>query len=149
ETSAPDTTEGADGGDEGAAGCGEGAVTDPADLSADREPARCEPGFPEPQPLAERQTVRMSSAFRAEFVAPILLADALGEFEAENLDFEFIELGFSDALTQIASGDIDVAVGGTEAALFNAVNQGIDVRWGMGNFFPPDAGDNSVAQTGL
>lgn len=133
----------------GVEGCGRGAVTDPADLSADRQVARCEPGAPAPQPLAERQTIRLSSAFRAEFVAPILLAEAFGEFEKENLDFEFVELGFSDALPQIATGALDMAVGGTEAAFFNAVASGIDVRWALGNFFPPDAGDTSVPQTGL
>ena len=144
------TTSAAAGGDggEGVEGC-EDAVTDPSDVSADREVARCEPGAPAPQPLPERARVRMSSAFRAEFVAPILLADHFGEFDKENLDFEFVELGFSDAITQLASGDIDVAVGGTEAAFFNAANAGIGLKWGMGNFFPPDAGDASVPQTGL
>jgi NitT/TauT family transport system substrate-binding protein len=133
----------------GVEGCGEEAVTDPADASPDRAVARCEPEAPAPQPLEERQTIRLSSAFKAEFVAPILLADHFGEFEAENLDFEFVELGFSDAVTQIASGDIDVGVAGTEAALFNAVDAGIDVRWGLGNFSVPGAGDVSVPQTGL
>lgn len=141
------------GDDEGAAGavegCDDGASTDPSDQSAEREVARCEPGAPAAQPLDERATIRMSSSFKAEFVAPVLLADHFGEFDAENLDFEFVELGFSDALTQIASGDIDCAIGGTEAAFFNAIERGIDVRWTIGNFFPPDAGDESTPQTGL
>jgi NitT/TauT family transport system substrate-binding protein len=130
-------------------GCGPESVTDPADLSPDRAPARCAAGFPEPQPLAERQTVTLSTAFRAEFVAPILLADALGEFDAENIDVEIQELGFSDALPLMASGDVDIAVGGTEAAFFNAVNSGIEARWALSNFSPPDAGDTSIPQTGL
>ena len=130
-------------------GCGPESVTDPADLSPDRAPARCSPGFPEPQPLAERQTVTLSTAFRAEFVAPILLADALGEFDAENIDVDIQELGFSDALPLMASGDVDIAVGGTEAAFFNAVNSGIEARWALSNFSPPDAGDTSIPQTGL
>jgi NitT/TauT family transport system substrate-binding protein len=133
----------------GVEGCGEEAVTDPADESPDRPVARCEPETPAAQPLEERQTIRVSSAFKAEFVAPILLADHFGEFDAENLDFEFVELGFSDAVTQIASGDIDIAVAGTEAALFNAVDAGIDVRWALGNFSVHGAGDPSVPQTGL
>src|SRR6266508_3104395 len=110
-------------------GCGAEAVSDPADLSPEREPARCAPGAPEPQPLAERQTVTLSTAFRAEFVAPILLGISMGEFDKENFDVEIQELGFSDALPLIASGDIDIAVGGTEAAFFNAVNSGIEARW--------------------
>lgn len=147
DAAATSTTSAPGGGD--VEGCGEGASTDPADEAADREVARCEKGAPEPRPLEERATVRMSSAFKAEFVAPILLADHFGEFEKENIDFEFVELGFSDAISQIASKQIDVAVGGTEAALFNAVNGGVGIKWGMGNFFPPDAGDESVPQTGL
>ena len=130
-------------------GCGAESASDPADLSPDRAPARCAPGFPEPLPLAERQTVTLSTAFRAEFVAPILLADALGEFDAENIDVEIQELGFSDALPLMASGDVDIAVGGTEAAFFNAVNSGIEARWALSNFSPPDAGDTSIPQTGL
>ena len=130
-------------------GCGPESVSDPADLSPDRAPARCAPGFPEAQPLAERQTVTLSTAFRAEFVAPILLADALGEFDAENIDVEIQELGFADALPLMASGDVDIAVGGTEAAFFNAVSGGIEARWALSNFSPPDAGDTSIPQTGL
>lgn len=130
-------------------GCGAEAATDPADLSPERVPARCAPGAPEPQPLAERQTVTLSTAFRAEFVAPILLGISMGEFDKENIDVEIQELGFSDALPLMASGDIDIAVGGTEAAFFNAVSSGIEARWALSNFSPPDAGDASVPQTGL
>lgn len=145
--SATSTSVAADGGR--VEGCGDGASTDPEDTSPGRQVARCDAGAPAPRPLPERQTVRMSSAFKAEFVAPILLADHFGEFDKENLDFEFVELGFSDAISQIASKQIDVAVGGTEAALFNAVHNGVGIKWGMGNFFPPDAGDEAVPQTGL
>ncbi|MCY4272282.1 MAG: hypothetical protein OXF00_06535 [bacterium] len=131
------------------AGCGAGAVIDPSDLSVGRPVARCEPGYPLPIPLAERTTINMSSGFKLEFIAPILLAEAFGEFEKENIDFNFISLGFSDAVSQVGTGDIDLAVGGTEASLFNAVDNGFDVRWVSGNFFPPDAGDRTIAQTGV
>src|SRR5690606_11848899 len=65
-TGAPNTTvEG--GGGEGngeVEGCGPEAATDPTDMSVGREVARCEPGFPAPQPLPEMTTINVSSAFR-------------------------------------------------------------------------------------
>lgn len=144
-----DTTDGDTGGDDPFAGCGDGASTDPGNMTVGRDVARCDSGFPAAIPLAERETIRMSSSFRLEFIAPILLADAYGEFEAENLDFEFVDLGFSDALPQLGTGEIDLAVGGTEAGFFNGIDNGFDVRWVSGNFFPPNAGDATVPQTGL
>jgi NitT/TauT family transport system substrate-binding protein len=150
-----------DGGDEGAggttgrttpsgpvAGCEDG-WTDPSDLSAERPIARCESGAPAPQPLPEMTTVKMASAFRLEFNSPVLLADSLGEFEKENIRFEFVNLGFADAVPQLASGQLDAAIGGFEVALYNAGNQGLPVKAVMGNYFPPDAGDYSEPQTGL
>lgn len=149
ETTAPEaegsSTTAAGGGE----GCGPEAVTDLTDLSSGRTPARCEPGFPEPQPLAEPTTLTLTTAFRAEFVAPILLGISMGEFEKENLTVEIQELGFADALPLMASGDVDLAVGGTEAAFFNAINSGIETKWALANFSPPDAGDASIPQTGL
>jgi NitT/TauT family transport system substrate-binding protein len=130
-------------------GCGADAVTDPTLLDPDRPVARCPAGFPEPQPLPERETVRLSSSFRLEFNSPMLLADTLGEFDRENIDIEFITLPYSDAAPQLASGDIDVAVGGFEIALFNAGFNDLPIRAVLGNYFPPHAGDYSVPQTGL
>ena len=151
---------GSDGGNEGAgstgrttpvgpvAGCEEG-WTDPSDMSAERTVARCATGSPAPQPLPEMTTVKMASAFRLEFNSPVLLAESMGEFEKENIRFEFVNLGFADAVPQLASGQLDVAIGGFEVALYNAGHQGLPVKAVMGNYFPPDAGDYSVAQTGL
>lgn len=130
-------------------GCGARAVTDPADISKDRKPARCEPGAPAPKPLPQRTTVTVSSSFRLEFIAPLLVGDALGEFEKENIDVEIVPLRFSDAIPQLANGQVDVAVGGIEGAFFNAVNQGLPVKMVLGNYFPPDAGDRTIDQTGM
>jgi len=152
--STPDTTSDTTSDTGGAAagaveGCGADSVTPLDDISADRKPARCDPGAPAPQPLAEKYTVRFSTAFKAEFVAPILLGISEGEFEKENLDIDVQTLGFSDAVPLMASGDVDIAVGGTEAALFNAINSDIGIKWALANFSPPSAGDASVPQTGL
>jgi len=131
------------------AGCGAQATTDPTDLSKDRKPARCESGSPAPKPLAEPTTLNVSSSFRLEFIAPLLVGDALGEYAKENLKINLIPLRFSDAVPQLANGQIDVAVGGIEGALYNAANQGLPVKMTLGNYFPPDAGDPSVDQTGM
>jgi NitT/TauT family transport system substrate-binding protein len=133
----------------GVAGCGAGAVTEPSDLSNTRQPARCDKDAPAAQPLPEMTTVKFASAFKLEFMSPVLLADSLGEFEKENIKFELINLPFSDAAPQLAQGTIDAAVGGFEIALFSAGNQNLPVKAVLGNYFPPDAGDYSVPQTGL
>src|SRR5690606_19215799 len=117
-TSAPSTTAGGGGGGGEVEGCGPDAYTDPTDMSVGRKVARCEPGYPAPQPLPEMTTINVSSAFRLEFNSPLLLADTLGELEKENLKMNFVNLKFSDAVPQMARGDIDVAVGGIEIALF-------------------------------
>jgi NitT/TauT family transport system substrate-binding protein len=143
-----DTTTTADSGSEMAEGC-ENGVTDPADMTVGRDVARCEPGFPAPQPLAEMTTVKVSSAFKLEFMSPLLLADAYGEFEKENIKIELSSLKFSDAVPQMANGQIDVAVGGIEVALFNAGFRDQPVKAVLANYFPPDAGDYTKAQTGL
>jgi NitT/TauT family transport system substrate-binding protein len=129
-------------------GCEDG-WTDPSDRSADRQVARCEPGAPAPQPLPERETVRLASAFRLEFNSPVLLAESMGEFDKENIEFEFVNLPFSDAVPQLAQGQVDAAIGGFELALYNGGNQGLPVKAVMGNYYPPDAGDYDVPQTGL
>jgi len=132
-----------------AEGCEEHGVTDPADRSVGRQPARCDPGYPAPQPLAERAHLKVSSAFSLEFMSPILLAQSLGEFEKENLEVEVVSVSFADALPQLAQGTLDAGVGGLEIALYNAGNQGLPVRAVLGNYYPPDAGNYDVDQTGL
>lgn len=132
-----------------AEGCQERGITDPADMSVGREVARCDPGFPAPQPLAEHTKITVSSAFSLEFMSPILLAQSLGEFEKENLEVEMVNVSFADAVPQMAQGTIDAAVGGIEIALFNAGNQGLPVKAVLANYFPPNAGDYTQPQTGL
>ena len=129
-------------------GCA-GAWSDPADDSPTRRVVRCTPGAPAPRPLSQRATVVVSIPIRMEFAAPVLLADALGEFDRENLDVRIVNLPQSDAIPQLGQGQIDVIVGGYDVAVLNASRIGLDVKAVMGNYFPPSAGDYSVAQTGL
>lgn len=130
-------------------GC-EGASTDPADLSAEREVARCEPEAPAAQPLAETESVTLAVAdLGFSIYAPQFLADVFGEYEAENLDVEIIAMSSRDAIPQMITGEVDAFMGGPDAGFYNAVAQDISLKWVMGNFYPTDAGDVSVAQTGL
>ncbi len=146
-TTAPSDTSGGEAtGDDG---CAENGLTDPSDFSADRVIARCEPGFPAPQPLAERQTIKLGNRFRAEFVAPILLAEHYGLFDEENIDVEWVELSLTDSMVPLDDCEVDFAIGGTEASFHNGVAQGLDVKMVLGNYFPPDAGDITIPQTGL
>ena len=129
-------------------GC-EGAWSDPTDMSPVRPVARCAPRTPAPRPLSQPATVVFSLPFRLEFAAPIILADALGEFALENVTVKFVSLPSFDAIPQMAQGQVDAAVGGFEVAQFNAAFLDLGVKAVMGNYFPPSAGDYSVPQTGL
>lgn len=137
------------GDDDGTSGCAENGLTDPTDLSPDRVIARCEPGYPKPQPLDEPATIVLGNRFRAEFVAPILLAEHYGLFEEENITVEWQEISLTDSMVPLDDCSVDFAIGGTEASFHNGIAQGLDVKMVLGNYFPPDAGDPSTPQTGL
>ena len=130
-------------------GCGEQAVTDPTDLSIDRTLARCGSGAPAAEPLARPATVRVALAERSESAAPLLVADALGELAAENLQVEIVELDQGEAYRAMADGDVDVVVGGIDAPFFDAVHEGLDARLVLGGPIAREPGDLTVAQPGL
>jgi len=100
-------------------------------------------------PLPTKTKLLVSNKISSEAASPILLAKHFGLFDEENLDVEFTNLALSDALGGLDNCDIDFASGGTEAAVFNSINNGLKVNWVAANFFPPAAGDTSVPQTGL
>lgn len=80
-----------------------------------------------PQPLPERESIVINSLV-VETSAPLFLAEAMGEFEAENLDVEIVSLTFGDALTQMASGNMDACACGVVPASLNAVANGIRMK---------------------
>jgi NitT/TauT family transport system substrate-binding protein len=130
-------------------GCGDAAATDPADLSVDRTLARCGPGAPVAEPLPRAATVRVAVPEPSESTAPVLLADALGEFEGENLRVELVDLDADAAYAAMADGDVDVVVGGIDAPFFDAVHAGLDARLVLGGRVTRAPSDLEVAQTGL
>ncbi|HEX6421430.1 MAG TPA: hypothetical protein VFZ77_23205 [Acidimicrobiales bacterium] len=130
-------------------GCGEQAATDPADLGIDRTLARCGPGAPAPAPLERPTTVRVALAHPSESAAPVLVADALGEMAAENLEVEILPLDQAEAYRAMADGDVDAVVGGIDAPFFDAVHEGLDARLVLGGPAARRPGDLDLPQTGL
>ncbi|WP_217239467.1 ABC transporter substrate-binding protein [Streptomyces sp. AC555_RSS877] len=118
-------------------GCGDTSWTDPADLSPNRPPARCRPGAPPPQPLAETRKLTIATGtLSAEYVAPLQVALDKGEFKKEGLDVTLKVLPTPDALPLLAKGDIDAQWAAPEAAVMNSIRGGFDIRWVAGNFSP-------------
>ncbi|POX39972.1 hypothetical protein C3486_15790 [Streptomyces sp. Ru73] len=119
------------------AGCGARAWTDPADLAADRGPARCEKGAPAARPLKKRRSLTLAlGTLNAEYVAPVRTALAKGEFAKEGLDVHLKVLPTPEALPLLAKGDMDVLWAAPEAAVLNGIAGGFDIRWVAGNFSP-------------
>ncbi|NGO10778.1 ABC transporter substrate-binding protein [Streptomyces sp. HC44] len=118
-------------------GCGAGSWTGPADLAADRAPARCTKGTPAPQPLTETRKLTIATGtLSAEYVAPLQVAVEKGEFKKEGLDVTLKVLPTPDALPLLAKGDVDAQWAAPEAAVINGVNGGFDIKWVAGNFSP-------------
>jgi NitT/TauT family transport system substrate-binding protein len=130
-------------------GCGDEAVTDPTDLSLDRTLARCGPGAPAAQPLPRPASVRVAVTARSESAAPLLLAEALGEFEAEDLRVEIVDMDGAAAYEALAAGEVDAVVGGIDAPFFDAVHDGLAARLVMGGTVPRVPSDLDLAQAGL
>ncbi|MGW2342737.1 ABC transporter substrate-binding protein [Streptomyces sp. NPDC001661] len=119
------------------AGCGKGSWTDPAERSADREPARCDKGAPAPQKLGKpRKLTIATGTLSAEYVAPLEMAVKKGEFKKEGLDVKLKVLPTPDALPLLAKGDIDAQWAAPEAAVMNGILGGFDIKWVSGNFSP-------------
>lgn len=130
-------------------GCGEAAATDPGDLAVDRTLARCGPRAPAARPLARPVTVRVALVERTEAAAPLLVAKALGELEAENLTVVIVDLEAPEAYDALATGEVDAVVGGMDAPFFDAVHDGLGARLVLGGHVAGRPGDLATAQAGL
>lgn len=111
-------------------GCASADTTEPG---GGGEPATdagtaTEPGGLEPQPLAEREKVTVTSAIRIENFTALFLADVLGEFEKENLEVEFQQMASADALPALGQGQVSMVSMAPSASFFNAVESGVGVR---------------------
>lgn len=93
-----------------------------------------------PQPLAERATITLVLSAPIEAYLHLLMADALGEFEKENLDvrMEFVPAAESPIL--VAQGAADVMASTLSAGLYNLIAGGSELRAVAGGPIPsPDA----------
>ncbi|MFB7499577.1 ABC transporter substrate-binding protein [Streptomyces sp. NPDC056161] len=127
------------------AGCSTASWTDPADLAADRAPARCAPRAPAARPLAQRRKLTIvTGTLSAEYVAPLQVAVDKGEFKAEGLDVTLRVLPTPDALPLLAKGDVDALWAAPEAAVMNGVRGGFDIKWVAGNFSPDPASKSGL-----
>jgi ABC-type nitrate/sulfonate/bicarbonate transport system substrate-binding protein len=61
-----------------------------------------------------------------------LLADAMGEFQAENLSPSIEILQTPDIITLLAQGKVDVGAIGLNAGVLNAIASGVDIKWVSG-----------------
>lgn len=89
-----------------------------------------------PQPLPQRTKVVVGWAGAYEVWASAIVAQGLGEFEAENLDVEFTTISASDAIAGMETGRLDVMVGSISAGFFNAIDGGAQFRWVAPAFLP-------------
>ncbi|UMG93720.1 hypothetical protein [Nocardioides sp. TF02-7] len=121
-----------------ASACGGGSN----DAEADDGSAKgsCPTGDPfAPAPLDEEASLTVNLPARIDIFGALLLADALGEFEKENISVEILTLPSADAAPQVASGDIDVMGRGLDAGAFNALDAGLEMRFVYPNGYPsPD-----------
>jgi NitT/TauT family transport system substrate-binding protein len=80
------------------------------------------------QPLPSKTVLKVSSAGSFEFMTAVYLADALGEFEQENISIEYVTLVAQEAVPALALDQVDVSGIGITAPFLNAVADGADVR---------------------
>jgi NitT/TauT family transport system substrate-binding protein len=131
-------------------GCGRPSRTDPADLNAARVVARCGAGAPAARPLPDTTPLRMAvPEHPTEEEAPVLLADSLGEFAAERLEVELVEMDVAEAVPALVDGEVDVVVGRFDAAIFDAVNRGVRARIVLGGALTRSPDDLDTPQPGL
>ncbi|WP_128970175.1 ABC transporter substrate-binding protein [Rhodococcus opacus] len=98
--------------------------------------------LPEGDGYLETVTVTMSS--KLETFAPVLLGDAMGEYERENIRIKYAIARPSDGLVTLSTGKSDVQLTGPTASFFNAVAGGSDIK-----AVAAGASGNSQSQQGI
>ena len=93
-----------------------------------------------PRPLEESYTIKMTLPAQVEVFSQPQLADFFGELAKENLKLEVNTTPTSEALALLNSGRTDTHVTSPIAGFFNAVEQGLNVRWAAAtNQFGPNS----------
>lgn len=89
-------------------------------------------GTPAPKPLSTKESLKVGIPSKLELEAPALLAQAYGEFARENLDVSFVTDTVPNLLTLLGQNKLDLVYAGAQALVFNAVNDGVPIRWVSG-----------------
>ena len=100
-------------------------------------------------PLAQPATVRVALTEPPRRAAPLLVAEAEDEFEAENLTVEIVEMPQPEAYAAMARGEVDAVVGTVDAPFLDAVHDGSGARLVLGGPLARAPGDTEVPQAGL
>ena len=82
----------------------------------------------DPHPLPQLTSVKLSVTAPLEILATPYMAKALNEFKTENLDVTIVNLSTPDAITQIASGNVDACTCAVGVPALNAINSGIPLK---------------------
>jgi NitT/TauT family transport system substrate-binding protein len=107
---------------------GGAAATAPAPASAPAPAAASGPAAYRPEPLDPPVTVEISSV-RSVPDGVVLIAQQRGYFDAEGIRLNIVPFGLtSQALSSLGTNQIDVVIGGVNAALYNQIARGVDVR---------------------
>ncbi|WP_190989978.1 ABC transporter substrate-binding protein [Pseudarthrobacter sulfonivorans] len=90
------------------------------------------PGL-DPNPLAERVTLKAATAGNGEGYAVLTLAEAMGEFEKENIDVQIeVVSPASTIFALMAQNRLDLAVTAPFAGMFNQAADGSNIRFVTG-----------------
>lgn len=93
-----------------------------------------------PEPLPEPTVVKVAISSKLTAFAPLLVGNALGEFEKENIKIEYVIAKTTDGLALLATDRVDVMSHQPSAAFYNAVAGGSDIRIVTpGTFQNPDS----------
>jgi NitT/TauT family transport system substrate-binding protein len=95
-------------------------------------------------------TLRVGIQATTEDIAPVLLADELGELAEENITVRFVPIADPGELYgALGTGQLDAVVGDLDAPFFDLVDQGTGVKLVLGGAVARGANDLAQAQPGF
>jgi NitT/TauT family transport system substrate-binding protein len=82
-------------------------------------------------------------------LAPVVVAEALGEFDAERLDVTTVPLDDEEAMAALDAGEVDVVVGPIGGGYLDALDAGSGARLALGGVLSRAPNDLAEGQAGL
>src|SRR5581483_12439123 len=59
---------------------------------------------------------------------PMYIAQEKGYFKDQGLNVQFTDVNGEEAISSVATGQLDISVGAIYAGLFNAIGRGLEIR---------------------